>query len=292
MPSTYYIKHYEVPGGAIMTILYIDTCLLDPYQKDTDAILSDVDWEYHRSEHLKWIDNKLALFSETSQWLIVAGHYPIYSIGEHGDDQYLVDDLLPLLLKYKVHAYLNGHDHLHQHIYKDGLHHITSGNSAGRGPFFPQQLQYLGVSAATNQVKHYYLHCGFAFAEVDSTEFVVTFMDNFGVQRYDVSLGEPMNLDKLSGAYDLPGLGVSPDVAGLIIIVPTVIMVVSIIAYLARDALLKQQLVNQELSAIASTTFDKNYRQTVEMRSDMDTSMWSDVDVSTDRLRPHPGSYA
>ena len=44
-------------------------------------------------------------------WLLVAGHYPIFSTGEHGDTSELKSYLLPLLTKYKVHAYFCGHDH-------------------------------------------------------------------------------------------------------------------------------------------------------------------------------------
>ena len=37
-------------------------------------------------------------------WLIVAGHYPVYSGGSNGDIAELSTYLLPLLIKYKVHA--------------------------------------------------------------------------------------------------------------------------------------------------------------------------------------------
>jgi hypothetical protein len=44
-------------------------------------------------------------------WLLVAGHYPIFSMGEHGDTSELQTYLLPLLQKHNVHAYFCGHDH-------------------------------------------------------------------------------------------------------------------------------------------------------------------------------------
>jgi hypothetical protein len=43
--------------------------------------------------------------------LLVAGHYPVYSMGEHGDTDELKNYLVPLLEKYHVNAYFNGHDH-------------------------------------------------------------------------------------------------------------------------------------------------------------------------------------
>ena len=45
-------------------------------------------------------------------WLLVAGHYPIYSAGEHGDTTELQTYLVPLFRKYNVDAYFCGHDHL------------------------------------------------------------------------------------------------------------------------------------------------------------------------------------
>jgi 3',5'-cyclic AMP phosphodiesterase CpdA len=45
-------------------------------------------------------------------WLLVAGHYPVVSRGQHGDISELKTYLLPLLEKYHVHAYFCGHDHL------------------------------------------------------------------------------------------------------------------------------------------------------------------------------------
>jgi tartrate-resistant acid phosphatase type 5 len=49
-------------------------------------------------------------------WLIVCGHYPVFSVGSHGDTDELLVNLLPLLQQYKVDAYLSGHDHLSAHL--------------------------------------------------------------------------------------------------------------------------------------------------------------------------------
>jgi tartrate-resistant acid phosphatase type 5 len=49
-------------------------------------------------------------------WLLVAGHYPVYAQGEHGDTKELMTTLLPLLREFRVDAYLAGHDHISQHL--------------------------------------------------------------------------------------------------------------------------------------------------------------------------------
>ena len=49
-------------------------------------------------------------------WLVMAGHYPVYSSGEHGDIQELLTYLLPLIREFNVDAYIAGHDHISQHL--------------------------------------------------------------------------------------------------------------------------------------------------------------------------------
>ena len=66
---------------------------------------------------LKNIDAMLADATDKKPtWLLVAGHYPVYSAGEHGDTSELTNYLVPLLRKYSVDAYFCGHDHLSEVI--------------------------------------------------------------------------------------------------------------------------------------------------------------------------------
>jgi tartrate-resistant acid phosphatase type 5 len=44
-------------------------------------------------------------------YLLVNGHYPVYSVAEHGPTQCLIDRLRPLLHQYHATAYICGHDH-------------------------------------------------------------------------------------------------------------------------------------------------------------------------------------
>ncbi len=55
--------------------------------------------------------NYFDLMMFSAPYLIVSGHYPIYSIAEHGPTACLVDRLRPLLHQYQATTYLCGHDH-------------------------------------------------------------------------------------------------------------------------------------------------------------------------------------
>ena len=49
-----------------------------------------------------------AISTSRIPYVIVAGHFPVWSVAEHGPTQCLVDQLRPLLHKYKVTAYFAG----------------------------------------------------------------------------------------------------------------------------------------------------------------------------------------
>ena len=111
MPDRYYTKRFEEEGTTIR-IIWIDTTpLIDKYRKENDkypdACKQDIN---------KQLDSVLANAKE--DWIIVAGHHPIYAYtpkeeSERMDMQKRID---PLLRKYKVDMYICGHIHNFQHI--------------------------------------------------------------------------------------------------------------------------------------------------------------------------------
>ena len=105
MPARYYIFNYTLPGGGIVSVVNIDTQLIDTDHDDTtDIIYSTPNWKKMRSAHLKWIDQALEEQSKIATWVLVAGHYPIYSVGVNGDNTVLLGELHPILVKHKIHA--------------------------------------------------------------------------------------------------------------------------------------------------------------------------------------------
>jgi len=61
-----------------------------------------------------WLTATLA--GSTADWLVVVGHFPVYSAGENGPTALLVSRLLPLMEAAGVALYICGHDHQLEHI--------------------------------------------------------------------------------------------------------------------------------------------------------------------------------
>lgn len=61
------------------------------------------------NRQLAWLQERLA--RSKADFLLVAGHYPVWSVSEHGPTACLLQKLHPLLIKHRATAYLCGHDH-------------------------------------------------------------------------------------------------------------------------------------------------------------------------------------
>ncbi|ESO94600.1 hypothetical protein LOTGIDRAFT_161303 [Lottia gigantea] len=191
-PQLYYTLSFAVPGsGATVDIIMIDTVTL----------CGNVDDDFHNyqptgpanvkvaEDQWEWIENSLSKSSAT--YLLVAGHFPVYSIAEHGPTQCLVDRLLPMLYQYKVTAYMCGHDHNLQHLQttQDGV--LLNFILSGAANFIDPSVEHRKSVPEGSSVFHWsdlFALGGFVFTEVTSSNMTFTYLDASGKQLHDVTI--------------------------------------------------------------------------------------------------------
>lgn len=122
-----------------------------------DVAFFAIDSDEFDSRQRQWLASKLA--ASSAPWKVVYAHHPVFSYGSHGNTKYLVKGLLPLLKKYGVQFYLNGHDHDKQHIVRDGINFITVGTAATtrsvkRGSYSRYASSRLGFGHLSFAVDH------------------------------------------------------------------------------------------------------------------------------------------
>lgn len=127
MPAKYYTKTYTGKGVTVK-VIFLDTApIIDKYRNNPeeypDAAMQDADAQ------LAWLDRELA--NATEDWVIVAGHHPVYADtpkddSERSDMQTKVGSILN---RHTPAMYICGHIHNFQHINKDGIEYVV--NSSG-----------------------------------------------------------------------------------------------------------------------------------------------------------------
>lgn len=144
MPNRFYNRIWTIPNSpCTVEIVFIDTVILCPRESYTFLPMIDEFHEYdphyyyvsdfQTKAKIQWSWLERTLKQSTADYLIVAGHYPTYSAGEHGDTGELVEHLAPLLEKYNVSMYLCGHDHIMQYTTIRGVVYVINGSSTRNG---------------------------------------------------------------------------------------------------------------------------------------------------------------
>ena len=143
-PSLYHSHNFQSKDGSVtIDLILIDTvdlCGLNDVKTEGEVGYFDplplMD-KQQAQKQWEWIEQKMN--SSRADYLLVGGHYPVYSVCSHGPTETLVQHLRPLLAQYKAH-YLSGHDHcmvhfeeLNQRVDVDGsieqvaVHHVLTG---------------------------------------------------------------------------------------------------------------------------------------------------------------------
>ena len=108
----------------------------------------------------------------------------VWSIGEHGPTQQLVDRLRPMLIKYEATAYFCGHDHSMQHIREEnstldyfviGAGHMSDHSEAHKDSVPKGSLKYWNAPLDPT-----YSHGSFGTVTMTTKQFNVTYYDYKG----------------------------------------------------------------------------------------------------------------
>lgn len=97
-------------NGVTLHLIVIDTVDLDSKSYD------------RMRDYWRWIEGELS--SSKADFILVAGHYPVYAIN-YPHTRSLVSYLRPLLIKYGAH-YASGHEHVMYHMKEPGIPPNTS----------------------------------------------------------------------------------------------------------------------------------------------------------------------
>jgi tartrate-resistant acid phosphatase type 5 len=176
MPGHYYTKTFTQADFSVQ-IVFIDTAWFAPNESKRTHI-SNQPAKY--KEQLNWLKQQLS--SSKATYLIVAGHYPVFSVGEHGDCADNANAVQSLLEQYKVDAYLSGHDHTLQHLSNNGVEFFVSGNGSKRGKVGSQQ------DTSADSLNFAKVDPGFMVHEIDAQQLVTRVIDHNGVELYTYTI--------------------------------------------------------------------------------------------------------
>ena len=173
MPARYYTFVKKTDDSASIRFIIIDT---NPFQTKyhTRTGFADLN-QQDMKKQLHWLDSVLAVSHET--WKVVMGHHPIVHSGLFtGVGPELLDQVNPILLKYKVDFYFAGHVHNFQHLTKDSIDYVissTTWKSRTITPWFHS--------------KYWKNATGFTICSVNAHHFRFYFIDEKGKVLYSYS---------------------------------------------------------------------------------------------------------
>jgi tartrate-resistant acid phosphatase type 5 len=174
MPARYYVQSQQIDSATTVDFFHLDTTpMLHSFRNDKNSVANAATQDVPRQ--LAWF--KASLASSTAQWKIVLGHHPIYSGGGHGDTPELIKNILPLLHKYKVQAYFNGHDHDLQHLQAGAVNLFDSGAGSQHTLTFYTKRSKFAKSCS-----------GFTTVSLQADKMVVQMIDSHGTPLYTTTV--------------------------------------------------------------------------------------------------------
>ncbi|CAI5733173.1 unnamed protein product [Hyaloperonospora brassicae] len=185
MPRRYYSVDRRVAPKTILRLVVIDACDLVCGRRPRDIRCTErmIEQTFVATRQLQyeWLEQTLSAGKQVGvdqMWTIVMGHWGVYTFAGNADTPELIKMLDPMLKKYSVHAYFNGHDHSMQHIRKVDSTSSSVRNYfvSGAGGYETHDLQ--PDARANPDVVHAAMTYGSVAVHVTSTTLRVQFVGN------------------------------------------------------------------------------------------------------------------
>ena len=113
LPSRYYSKTFEIENGEKLLLVVMATNpFIEDYHKSPEKY--DGIKKQDTLAQTKWLEQTLGTSDPSIKWKIVVGHHPLYSGGKRKTDKNTLSfekKFANVFEKYKVDAYICGHEH-------------------------------------------------------------------------------------------------------------------------------------------------------------------------------------
>lgn len=146
-----------------------------------------------------WVEHTIS--NSTATWLVVIGHDPVWSAGEHGPTWALADRLLPLMEEAGVALYISGRDPIAQHIVASpagaSVDFVGIGNGAAFNSSQAAEMPNEGLCPDGAVAWTYGSSTGFLMVTVTNptvqvpSAMTVTFYDDTGTVLYTFTKANP-----------------------------------------------------------------------------------------------------
>lgn len=135
-----------------------------------------------------WLESELR--NSKDSYLFVIDHQPVYTVCSHGNTAVL-QGLPAMMTKYKVSAFLSGHDHCMMHIKHNSNHFILSGASsqAWNPPTWETATTKLGaeVPFSIHRMNRGRIKGSFNSVELTDAEARIKYFDHLGSVIYETN---------------------------------------------------------------------------------------------------------
>jgi acid phosphatase len=175
LPARYFTHTEKIDAANVVEFFFLDTTPMA--EAADDKAVSPHELKHQDpAEQVVWLEAALA--ASVAPWKIVIAHHPVYSGGSHGGTPYIIEHVFPLLEKYGVQVYFNGHDHDLQHLQAGKVNLFCSG--AGSKP------RQTHLTAHTKFAKG---DCsGFVAASLTESQLEVRMIDDQGKLLYTTTI--------------------------------------------------------------------------------------------------------